>query len=258
MNSPLAVASAFALALPLVAPSPRAQVEQASLPVLTALLEPQEVAEASAPEPVLPLPSGPLVIGAGRANLSELVAQISQLTGVSIRASASALGRLAESPTGLLADTQIAPEAAWSFFESLISQEGFLMVELRASSPRLLAIIDNYNGQSRNGPRHYRAIPGERLDDYAEHHALLIETVLHLEYVDVRQLSNSLRSLVTDQSSLNMVPAGTSGSLLVQGTGANLAELARMLRTVDTAEKARFARVGESGDTAPTDGTTNG
>lgn len=235
MHSILAAAGAAVLTLPLAfAPTPQDFVAG-------------NAARASAP--VLPLPSAPLAIAGGRANLADVVMQVSELTGVSIRASGPALGRLSEAPAGLLADVSIAPEAAWSFFESLIAQEGFLLVELRAGEPRLMAVVDTRAGNDHGGSLFYRAIPGAELDRYADHHALLIETVVHLEHVDVRQLANSMRALLTDNRRLNLIPAGLSGSMVLQGTGANVCEAVRLMRAIDEAEHARVTRVFDQGET---------
>jgi len=247
MHSTLAAASVFALALPLALAPTAPEVVPALIPAV----------EPIAAEPVLPLPDGPLVISSTGSNLADLASQISGLTGVGVCASSPALSRLADSPTGLLADASIEPEAAWSYFESLIAQAGFVMIEMRASSPRLLAIVDELAGDI-TVAQAFRPVPADELHLYADHPALLIETVVHLESVDVRQLSNSMRSMIGGSPALTMVPGGHSGSMVLQGTGARLAGMARFMHRLDAEETAVLKLVRESGDTGSADGRTDG
>jgi len=72
----------------------------------------------------------------------------------------------------------------------------------------------------------------------------IVTTVLDLENTDVRTLSNSMRTMFTDQSTQQIIPIGNSNSLLITANGAELASLAKMLRLVDdsarrSAEEAR-------------------
>ena len=64
---------------------------------------------------------------------------------------------------------------------------------------------------------------------------LLNTTVIHLPHTDVRQLSNSMRTMITDANTQQMLPAGNTNSMVLTGFASNVAALARMLRIVDEA-----------------------
>ena len=63
-------------------------------------------------------------------------------------------------------------------------------------------------------------------------------TVLNLPNTDVRTLSNSLRTMLTDANTQQIIPLGNSNSVLLSGFGSNVAALAKMLQFVDEASAA--------------------
>ena len=75
----------------------------------------------------------------------------------------------------------------------------------------------------------------ERLIEYNDQPATLITTVVNLPNTDVRSLSNTMRQLIADPNTQQMIPAGSSNSFVLTGFGSQVAALARMLKIIDEA-----------------------
>ena len=73
----------------------------------------------------------------------------------------------------------------------------------------------------------------------------MITTMVTLPNTDVRTLSNSMRAMVTDPNTMQVIPVGNSNSLIVTGFGSNVAALVRMLQLVDEASAAEAPELPE-------------
>jgi len=69
--------------------------------------------------------------------------------------------------------------------------------------------------------------------------AFLFTTVVELENLDVRQLSNSMRSMITDANTTQMLPAGNTNSMVIQAFGDHLAELVEQFEMINAASAAK-------------------
>ena len=134
---------------------------------------------------------------------------------------------------GLLADIVIPPEEAHSFVSSLLFQHGFLVSELRASDPGLLTV---HGGNSRGSRRFtWTRVPFERIDEFRRFPAFLVETVVTFEHLDVRQMTTSLRALLSDNQSQMMLNVGSSSSVILRGPAACVADLLDLMKVADVA-----------------------
>ena len=71
-------------------------------------------------------------------------------------------------------------------------------------------------------------VESENLAAFEHQYALLIQTVLDVPSSDVRQLATSMRSLLTDTTTQNMI-AVSQTSIVLQGTGSTVGHLARTI-----------------------------
>ena len=83
------------------------------------------------------------------------------------------------------------------------------------------------------------------LPTYADHPAILITTFVRLEHLDVRALTNALRSMTTDPNTTSIVPIPEANGLIVTGFGPWVHEQIEMLREMNAATGATSADVGE-------------
>ena len=80
-------------------------------------------------------------------------------------------------------------------------------------------------------------VTADELEAWAAHPAVLIQTIVSLPHVDVRQLSNSLRTLITDANTQQMLPAGNTSSMILVGFADQVAHMATMLRKANEAAR---------------------
>ena len=207
-----------------------------------------------------PPASGELVVqitgGEGVPSLKDLVVQYAALTGQHLVLSNETNQLLEAGNTGLQESVRVPQERVQPFFERILIANDFVLNAL-GGTPALLE-IQSLRTQARNtvrGSAHY--VPIEAIAEAADHPATLVTTTLALPNTDVRQLSNSMRTMVTDANTLQMLPAGNTDTLVLTGFGNNIAELADMLARIDAASalepvsvevevvRLRFAEAGE-------------
>jgi general secretion pathway protein D len=113
-------------------------------------------------------------------------------------------------------------------------------VTIKVGPPHLsVVLVISLETQERNFVRRSAVyVTPEELDDYEDQPATLVTTVMHLPNTDVRTLSNSMRTMLTDANTQQIIPVGNSNSLILTGFGSDVVALARMLEIVDDASAA--------------------
>jgi len=136
---------------------------------------------------------------------------------------------------GITQSLTVPREEVQSFVEQLLVEADFIMQPLRDRAPRAVGVYSlRTNARTTVRSKAHFVAPSE-LEHFKNHPALLITTTVHLPNTDVRQLSNSLRTMITDANVQQMIPAGKSGAVVITGLGASVVELVRTLETVDDA-----------------------
>ena len=182
---------------------------------------------------IFPLPSGSLTIvaqGDGAHTMYDVVKELNAAGHQNFTVSQQTRSALESTSPGLLTDVVIPPAEVYTFVSSLLYRNGFLLSSLRTSQPSLLAI---YSGNDRGYS--WTRIPAEEVPAYGRHPAFLVETVLAFENLDVRQMTTSLRALLSDNRAQSMLTVGNSNSVIIRGPGAKVAKLAEMMKEADAA-----------------------
>ncbi|QDU67196.1 secretin N-terminal domain-containing protein [Engelhardtia mirabilis] len=169
-------------------------------------------------------------------SLLEFIKACEQATGLQFIVPKEASDELKNETVRMIGTKRIPKQDFYSFFQIIMFIHNFACVEVGAP-PLTVTVIQslassNARTQGSIRQKSIYVLP-EELDGYADQPATLITTVVTLPHTDVRQLSNSLRSLITDQNTLNMVPAGNSDSLILQGFGSYIVQLAKLLFLID-------------------------
>lgn len=73
----------------------------------------------------------------------------------------------------------------------------------------------------------------EEIEGYANQPATLVQTVLHLPNMDVRTMGASMRQLVVDPNTMQLIPIPESNSIILTGFGSNVASLTKMLMLIN-------------------------
>ncbi|MFT7074523.1 MAG: hypothetical protein ACJA0P_000523 [Planctomycetota bacterium] len=131
--------------------------------------------------------------------------------------------------------TSVPAPAVQGFVEALLRSSNCLLTIDRSSEPRLIG-VHSLLTQGRNGIRaRAMSIDSARSDVLRGHPAVLFSTVVNLPNVDVRQMVNALRTLITDANTSQMLPAGSTNSIILIGFGPMVADRVEELRAVDAA-----------------------
>lgn len=166
-------------------------------------------------------------------SLRSLVEQMGTLTGVLFRSDAETWGMLESLPCGLDRATQVDSGDAWRFVNDLLLSNGLHLTGLRTDGPYLLEILSQ---QSRNNTfARTRAVlvDVDALTNLSDYSALIVETQVSFEAADARQVSNSLRGLISDHNSSMMLSVGDTNSVMVAGPLSQVQRITTIMRKAD-------------------------
>lgn len=76
----------------------------------------------------------------------------------------------------------------------------------------------------------------------ARHPAVIFTTVVRMPHTDVRQLTNTLRTMITDANVQQMLPAGTSNSIVLVGFGGTIVRMKALLGVIEDASRRNAER----------------
>jgi len=190
---------------------------------------------------LFPLPSGDLVICAGEADgqgattILGLIEDYARLTGQAVVFDMETRQHLEHSYVGLVQDVVVPPAAVQGFFEAILANFDFLLTIQRRAEPRLLRITSLNTGDRNMIRSSALRVDADELLRWQEHPALMVTTTVDLPNTDVRQLSNSMRTMITDANTQQLMAAGNSNSMVLTGVATQVAGQVKMLRAVDAA-----------------------
>ena len=169
--------------------------------------------------------------------LERFVLACEEVTRINFTYSDETSSLLKTSKVRLLGTKRVPKSDFYSFFQIIMVINDFVCSEI-GEEPLSVVVIDSLKTQARNTIRADAIyVEPERLHEYANQPATLIMTVITLPNTDVRQLSNAMRTMITDANTQQMLPAGNTDSMVLVGFGSQVAATARMLRIVDEASK---------------------
>lgn len=179
-------------------------------------------------------------------SLDRLLDEFSRVTGQNLLISNDTGTMLRNVSTGLNRSVEVPASEVYPFVENILAHNQYILEVLSDHEPRLLA-VHGLPAPGRNITRlpaplaHF--VPAKDIGLYAGHPAVLVTTMIELPSTDVRTLSNSLRGLMSDASTQQIVPVGSTNSLILSGSGTSVANLVTVFREGDEgARKADEAR----------------
>ncbi|QDV05252.1 Putative type II secretion system protein D precursor [Planctomycetes bacterium Poly30] len=212
-----------------------------SLALAAALLLPQDTrTEAiSTLAGLFPTPSGPMTLVVDDPENADtcwsMVEKYGELTGQHITAHSDTQSLLMQSPVHLDRNMTIPADEVQTTFEHILFARDFVLTPLKRDGMRLLE-IQSLSTPARSNIRSAAIfLEPEDLHLAAAHPAMIFTTVVTLPHTDVRQVSNSMRTMITDANTQQLLPAGNSNSMVIVGIGQSLVGLADTLRTIDAA-----------------------
>lgn len=167
--------------------------------------------------------------------LLDVVHAYGAVTGQRLAMPADTINALRSTKAPIDRPTSVPASEVQGFVEAMLRSEDVVLTIDRSTEPRLVG-VHSLQTHRRNGIRgRALAIDSGDLDTMRKHPALLFTTVVHLPNTDVRQVSNSMRTLIVDANTEQMLPAGNSNSMVVVGFGPKLADRVEQLRSIDAA-----------------------
>ncbi len=170
-------------------------------------------------------------------SLAWFVSACEQATGINFTYSDDTAGLLENTKIRLLGQKVVPKEEFYSFFQMMMIINNFVCSKV---GPDHLAVVEitSLKTQDRASAKNDAVqVDPEDLDIYEDQPATLIMTVVHLPNTDVRQLSNSMRTMFPDPNTNQLLPAGSTNSMIVTGFGSNVVAMVRMLKLIDEASQ---------------------
>jgi general secretion pathway protein D len=168
--------------------------------------------------------------------LEQFVKSCEQTTGINFVISKQSAQALAQERVRMFGTKRIPKKDFYAFFQIIMFINDFACIEV-GPTPLSVVVVQPIGGAGGRPNTSIRQgavyVPPDDLDQYANQPAILITTVLTLPNLDVRNLSNSLRSMLTDTNTEQMLPAGNSDSLVLTGFGSSVWQKAQLLWLID-------------------------
>ena len=169
-----------------------------------------------------------------RLTLEEFVKLCQEATGRNFTYNDTTQASLAGGKVVMFGPKEVPKEDFYAFFQIQMFINDFVCVEVgppHISVTLIQALNAGQRGANNLKQKAIHVLPSE-LADYADQPATLITTVLSLPNTDVRQLSTSLRAMLTDTNTQTLLPAGAN-SIILQGFGSYIFSLSRLLQIID-------------------------
>ncbi|MFT7670117.1 MAG: type II secretory pathway component GspD/PulD (secretin) [Planctomycetota bacterium] len=185
-------------------------------------------------EEAFPTPAEGLTISQKETHsLEHLISEFQRVSGEQILYSLETKKLLASLSPTLHETLEVAPKDVYSVVQDILIFNRFVLADVRRSEPRMLSLVSLDSSRRSSIRQEARFVPEEQLDDYAMDSALLITTVIQVPNVDIRTIGNSLRQLVVDSNTMQIVPVQESNQVIVTGIGKNLQRVVQTLRLLD-------------------------
>ena len=183
---------------------------------------------------LFPVPSRGLLIREGESqNLTELLALFAEATGERVHYDEDTRSVLRRSRTGLVRSLEVAPANVYTVVQDILIRNGLALLDVRREDPRMLSVVSLDSPDRASIKHRARYVSSERLREYALDSALLIQTVIDVPNVDLRELRHSFRALIVDRNTTTLLPLVTSGQILLLGSGETVNYLASVLWCLD-------------------------
>jgi general secretion pathway protein D len=167
-------------------------------------------------------------------------------TGINFTYGKDAQQLLATTPLRMFGPKRIPKADFYNFFQIMMVINDFVCTKI--GPDHLSVVVISSLGAGARGPQlrgEATYVQPDDLDRYSDQPAILITTVIDLPNTDVRTLSNSMRTMFQDANTQQIIPVGSSNSLIITGFGSNVSSIVKMLRFVDEAARATSAQTPE-------------
>lgn len=170
--------------------------------------------------------------------LEQFIGLCQEATGLKFTYSDETKRQLEERTMRLLGTMRVPRDEFYSWFQIMLFLEQFACIEVGPPHLAVIQIVNLAGGNPRAQTPKTSAkwVSPEDIEDYADQPATLITTVVTLKNTDARQVATTLRPLLADTATENLMNAGQSSSLIITGFGSKIASIVRLLEVIDEAD----------------------
>jgi len=156
-----------------------------------------------------------------------------QTTGINFTYSNDTMGNLSSKTVRMYGPKEIPKEDFYSFFQIIMIINDYVCTRIGPDHLAVVVVQDLNAGQTRSTIRQDATyVEPDEIEIYATQPATIIQTVIHLPNTDTRTMSNQLRGMGIDQSTMAVIPVSTN-HVILQGFGNQIASLVTMLKLID-------------------------
>ena len=165
--------------------------------------------------------------------LEQFVKICQEITNINFTYSTDTSQMLQQNKVRMFGSKVIPKDDFYSFFQIIMIINKFVCTQIGPDdlSVVVVASLDSPSRATIKQDAVY--ITPEQIEEYANQPATLVQTVLHVPNMDVRTMGASMRQLVVDPNTMQLIPIPESSSVILTGFGSNVSALTKMLLLID-------------------------
>lgn len=176
-------------------------------------------------------------------SLVDLLNQFSAVTGEAVMYTRETKALLESRETGLQQDLAIGPADVYATVQDILVANRIVLTDMGRGTPRMLW-VESADSKRRSQLReHARFVPQDQLEAYKRDSAILITTALHLPHSDTRNMTNSLRMMVVDANTTQIMAVRETNSVVLTGFGTTVNTMASLLGAMEESAAKDRARI---------------
>ena len=176
--------------------------------------------------------------------LNDLLLAYSNLTGTVFLQSERTRQLTRSTSLSLDFGIEVPSEDVHGFVHAIMSANQLCFSVTPAHSPRVIRVRRLEGSSGATILSTAIVVPSESLSDLVELNAIMVTTVVDLPHCDVRMLSNSIRTMISDANTQRVLPASGSNAIVLCGSPGIVANMAQTLKLAE--DSARAAEQGRA------------
>jgi len=165
--------------------------------------------------------------------LEQFVKTCQQITNINFTYSTDTASMLQGTKVRMFGPKVIPKDDFYSFFQIIMIINKFVCTKIGPEDLSVVVVASLDSPQRATIKQDATYITPEELEEYADQPATLVQTVLHVPNMDVRTMGASMRQLVVDPNTMQLIPIPESSSVILTGFGSNVSALTKMLLLID-------------------------
>lgn len=154
-------------------------------------------------------------------------------TGINFTYSQDTVSLLKQTKVRMFGPKVIPKDEFYSFFQIIMIINRFVCTRIGPDNLSVVVVASLDSPARASIKQDAVYITPEEIPEYANQPATLVQTVLHLPHTDMRSMGGSMRQLVVDPNTMQLIPVPESQSVILTGFGSNVSSLSRMLMLMD-------------------------